>query len=218
MDFNSNRQQKDSQSFRITSNGSIVFNALIPSVKKTNVMDRIELMGPLGQGSCAEVFKAKEIATGEILALKKVSLANDKFRRKHVVNELLAAYEHRNDEGEVNQNIVRFIDTFSYDDEQAVGLLFEYMDRGSLESLVHKVGSIEDEAVLAYIARECLQGILYLHVRQIIHRDIKPSNILHTSQGEIKLSDFGLAKQLVQNKDIRTSTFVGTLKYMAPER
>eukprot|EP01035_Chromulina_nebulosa_P007498 gene7498-10125_t len=74
-----------------------------------------------------------------------------------------------------------------------------------------------NEDWLAYILREVIQGIVYLHSYKYIHRDIKPGNILVNSNGDIKLSDFGVSGWMFTHTKGVAKTFVGTLCYMAPE-
>ena len=90
------------------------------------------------------------------------------------------------------------------------------MDGGSLRNVVQQVGSIP-ESTLANIAFQILWGLAYLKHEKRVHRDLKPSNILINSLGEIKLTDFGVSKDL-QNSIAMCTTFVGTFKYMSPER
>lgn len=62
-----------------------------------------------------------------------------------------------------------------------------------------------------------LCGLTYLHSKNQIHRDIKPANVLLNSVGELKLSDFGISKELIEDIDF-SKTAVGTRSYMSPER
>lgn len=73
------------------------------------------------------------------------------------------------------------------------------MDAGSLEDVIslYRVAKVKpqiDEGVLAKVAIQILCGLSYLHGKNQIHRDIKPANILLNSRGEVKLSDFGIAR------------------------
>lgn len=97
-----------------------------------------------------------------------------------------------------------------------IGVVLEYMDRGSLHDVVIERFDIP-ESVLAAMTYQILWGLAYLHHDGRLHRDIKPSNILINSRGEVKLSDFGIAAQLDEKQGL-AETMVGTFKYMSPER
>eukprot|EP00456_Euglypha_rotunda_P069307 TRINITY_DN6092_c0_g2_i6.p1 TRINITY_DN6092_c0_g2~~TRINITY_DN6092_c0_g2_i6.p1 ORF type:complete len:271 (-),score=22.60 TRINITY_DN6092_c0_g2_i6:22-771(-) len=92
----------------------------------------------------------------------------------------------------------------------------EYMDCGSLAGFVKKRGPIP-EVALRHIFRQVVRGLDYLHTQHYLHRDIKPDNILLHHDGECKIADFGLMTQLRDTMD-QTSTFMGTLAYLSPER
>ena len=97
-------------------------------------------------------------------------------------------------------------------------MILEYMDRGSLESLLsHRNDLILSEEVLAAIAFQIVWGLGYLHYEKILHRDVKPANVLINSAGHIKLSDFGIAKDLGTMESM-SNTSVGTFRYMSLER
>ena len=98
----------------------------------------------------------------------------------------------------------------------AITIALEYMDGGSLANVLSQVGPIP-ERVLASIAYQILWGLAYLKHEKRVHRDVKPSNLLINSKGEIKVTDFGVSKEL-QNSIQMCGTFLGTFKYMSPER
>lgn len=92
----------------------------------------------------------------------------------------------------------------------------QYMNLGSLQDVVVK-GGCRSEMMLSRIAFCMLSGLDHIHRNSMIHRDIKPHNILLSRNGEVKISDFGLARTLNDNTTC-AKTFVGTMMYMAPER
>ena len=95
-------------------------------------------------------------------------------------------------------------------------MILEYMNRGCLQSWVKKNGPL-NEACTSHITRQILIGLAQLHSRFQVHRDIKPANILIDNTGHVKISDFGLMKQL-DGTSAFTKSFVGTMIYLSPER
>jgi serine/threonine protein kinase len=93
----------------------------------------------------------------------------------------------------------------------------EFAEWGTLNDLIQKSPAFLSNDVIRSIVSQLLRGIHYLHSHGIIHRDLKPSNILITQNFEIKICDFCLSKliETVQRSD--SSSFGGTLPYMAPE-
>lgn len=90
----------------------------------------------------------------------------------------------------------------------------EYVESGSLDSLIKKFGKFPENLVAIYI-HQVLQGLVYLHKQGVTHRDIKGANILTTKDGIVKLADFGVATKLT-GSEINNSA-VGTPYWMAPE-
>lgn len=161
----------------------------------------------IGQGACSSVYKARHKDTGDLYALKMFSVY-DKGRRDQLRKEIrmLASIE--------CDTLIQFHGAFYKEGD--VGIILEYMDRGSLEFIVEEGYDIDDYS-LACISYQIMWGLAYLHYDNNLHRDIKPGNVLMNSQGQVKLSDFGICKVL-DDSQAMSDTSVGTFRYMSLER
>lgn len=112
--------------------------------------------------------------------------------------------------------VVAFHDAYTETENGCVCMVMEYMDGGTLQQFISR-GQALSESSLAAVARSVLRGLAEMHAKHQIHRDIKPSNILVDRHGRVKISDFGVVRELTRTGSLAT-TFTGTLTYMSPER
>ena len=111
-----------------------------------------------------------------------------------------------------HENIVKYIDCI--ETEGFLNIILEYIESGSLASIIKKFGAFPESLVSIYV-KQVLKGLEYLHQEGVVHRDIKGANILTTKDGIVKLADFGVATSL--NEDVKSFSLVGTPYWMAPE-
>lgn len=169
--------------------------------------DEYEKIAELGSGNGGVVDCVKHKPTSVIMARKMIMMDVKPAIRKQIVTELKILHECS------SPYIVGYFGAYQCDGE--INIFMEYMDGGSLDLVLRKIGRIP-EPYTRKITYAVLRGLAYLREKHsIIHRDIKPSNILVNSQGEIKICDFGVSGQLI---DSMANTFVGTRSYMSPER
>ncbi|AIN98861.1 mitogen-activated protein kinase [Leishmania panamensis] len=183
--------------------------------KSDAVMNKIKfedlrIGSELGKGSQGKVRVAQHKITGKKYAMKYITFDGDSDDMRSALEAELrqvAAVKHH--------NIVSSYEAFFRDGR--LYIVLEYMDCGTMNSLIeqHPEGFTED--MLAYIARELFRGLEFLHQLNMIHRDIKPANVLANTKGEIKISDFGVAKTL-SGDDMQTLSAQGSMPYMSPER
>mmetsp|Transcript_70089 Transcript_70089/g.146147 ORF Transcript_70089/g.146147 Transcript_70089/m.146147 type:complete len:297 (+) Transcript_70089:109-999(+) len=164
----------------------------------------------LGKGKSGTVHKAVHPPTGKVVALKVVTIALQN-NADEVTRQLGDLYR------STHPNVAAFHGAEYNRAKQCMLIAFEYMSRRSLKDLVVKNGSIP-EAVMSIGCKHVLAGLNYLHnTRRIVHRDIKPSNVLVNGEGEFKITDFGMSKELTDAIP-QGQTWVGTSLYMSPER
>lgn len=81
----------------------------------------------------------------------------------------------------------------SFASESHLNIILEYVENGSIESLIRNFGGFRHETLIQIYIQQVLRGLDYLHSQGVIHRDIKGGNILTTKDGIVKLADFGVA-------------------------
>ncbi|AIN96905.1 protein kinase, putative [Leishmania panamensis] len=178
-------------------------------VREEDPKEMFEIIESVGVGNFGVVLKARNRVTGDIVAIKQVPLSDtDKEDLDIIVKEveILQECDH--------PNIVRFYGTY-----QSMGVLWivmEYCEGGSVDMAYDQLRRPLSEPLIAYVCRQALLGLLYLHERHVIHRDIKGSNLLLTKGGQVKLADFGVSTVLKHTLSRRNS-FIGTALWMAPE-
>ncbi|PUZ36976.1 hypothetical protein GQ55_9G081000 [Panicum hallii var. hallii] len=178
------------------------------SITREDPSTKYELLHELGKGSYGAVYKARDLRTQELVAVKIISLTEGEEGYEDIRGEIemLQQCSH--------PNVVRYFG--SYQGEEYLWIIMEYCGGGSVADLIGITEEPLDESQIAYICREALKGLAYLHSIFKVHRDIKGGNILLTEQGEVKLGDFGVAAQLTRTMSKR-NTFIGTPHWMAPE-
>ncbi|KAJ7515528.1 hypothetical protein O6H91_22G016800 [Diphasiastrum complanatum] len=169
---------------------------------------KYELLNELGKGSYGAVYKARDLKTSELVAIKVISLSQGEEGYDEIRGEIEMLQQCN------HPNVVRYLG--SYQGEDYLWIVMEYCGGGSVADLMSITDEALEEHQIAYICKEALKGLSYLHSIFKVHRDIKGGNILLTEQGEVKLGDFGVAAQLTRTMSKR-NTFIGTPHWMAPE-
>lgn len=165
----------------------------------------------LGEGQFATVYKACDVETNTIVAVKKIKIGN-KEELKDGINrtalreiKLLRELKHT--------NVINLMDVFGQKSD--ISLVFDFMDT-DLEVIIKDNNIVLTPANVKSYMLMTLQGLEYLHNNWILHRDLKPNNLLVNSSGVLKIGDFGLAKFFGSPNRVYTHQVV-TRWYRCPE-
>lgn len=173
------------------------------------VADRYEILGKIGAGGMSDVYKAKDLTLGRFVAIKvlKAEFSEDlnfvtKFRTEA---QSAAGLEH--------PNIVNIYDVGS--EKGMHYIVMEYVEGITLKTYIEKKGQLAFKEAVS-IAIQVGRGIEAAHAKNIIHRDIKPQNIIISTEGKVKVTDFGIARAASANTI--SSDVMGSVHYSSPEQ
>ncbi len=170
-----------------------------------------QIVGKLGRGGMGTVFEGVNLETGEPAAVKLLSAAlaeEEGFRGRFEAEiETLRKLNH--------PNIVRL---FGFgEDDARLFYAMELIDGNSLEEELGRGRRFDWREVVRIVIEIC-RALRHAHDRGVIHRDIKPGNLLLTADGQVKLSDFGIARLFGNTRLTSAGSVLGTAEYMAPEQ
>ncbi|XP_047315726.1 probable serine/threonine-protein kinase At1g09600 [Impatiens glandulifera] len=173
--------------------------------------DSFEKLDKIGQGTYSSVYKARDLETGLIVALKKVRFANmDPESVRFMAREILIL--RRLD----HPNIMRLEGLVTSRVSGNLYLVFEYMDH-DLAGLASSPTIKFSEPQIKCYMEQLFLGLEHCHNRGVLHRDIKGSNLLIDNKGNLKIGDFGLATFFHPNQKQPLTSRVVTLWYRPPE-
>ena len=171
------------------------------------IAGRYRLVALLGRGGMGEVYRADDLTLDQPVALKFLNegVAADHGRLAQFHNELRIARQVS------HKNVCRLYDLGDADGRRF--LTMEYVDGEDLGALLRRIGRFpEDKAI--DMARQLCAGVAAAHERGVLHRDLKPANVMLDGEGNIRITDFGIATAGGDDSDV----LAGTPQYMAPEQ
>ncbi|GAA5495673.1 serine/threonine-protein kinase PknD [Rubritalea halochordaticola] len=179
-------------------------------------LEGYEIKEVLGRGAMGVVYKAEHVELGRVVALKVFSPqkeGNELFvERLKREGRLMAQLEHPNVLGIYNAGLM---------EDETPYLVLEYVEGGDLQKRLRKERRLGKKEAIRIAVRVC-NALSAVHSLGIVHRDIKPANVLLGEDGSVKVSDFGISKEMQEAVShgglTLTGTTVGTVDYMSPEQ
>ncbi|XVE92199.1 hypothetical protein REPUB_Repub01dG0076500 [Reevesia pubescens] len=187
-----------------------------PPLRSVNMLqgcrsvDEFERLNKIDEGTYGVVYRAKDKKTGEIVALKKVKMEKERegfpLTSLREINILLSFH---------HSSIVDVKEVVVGNNLDSIFMVMEYMEH-DLKGLMETMKQPFSQSEVKCLMLQLLEGVKYLHDNWVLHRDLKTSNLLLNNQGELKICDFGLARQYGSPLKPYTHLVV-TLWYRAPE-
>ena len=173
-------------------------------------LDQYQILGVVGEGVSATVYKALDTASQSLVALKVLSphlqtdaITLERFKREIQITRLLN-----------HPQIVSIYDLIRDGNETC--LVMEYLEGQNLKDYIAAHQPLPVETIVS-ILRQALDVLSVCHAKNVIHRDLKPQNIIVGDGAAIRLVDFGIAKMTTASDLTQTGTSIGSPEYMAPE-
>lgn len=182
-----------------------------PGTREQLVGGRFEILSTLGEGGMGVVYKARDHALDDVVALKtlKSEIYGDALVLERLKSELKLA------RSVTHPNVLRTYDFGEIDGSPFISM--EYVEGIDLEELLATSGRLPYSAGL-HVARHLCRGLAAVHAQGVLHRDIKPANLILQPNGNAKLMDFGIARPARDLRAEEKGKIIGTPDYMAPEQ
>jgi serine/threonine protein kinase len=166
----------------------------------------------IGEGAFGKVYQGFDEEQGRLIAIKELDLA--KVNKKNIIDMSELELEINILSKLYHKNIVKYYGVVR--SQESINIILEYCIGGSVAKILETYKNLPESIIRKY-TQQILEGLEYLHSHNIIHRDIKGANILVDRDGVCKLSDFGGAKIMEDEIDLKKQSFRGTPNWMAPE-
>ncbi len=173
---------------------------------------RYELLALSGVGGMANVYKATDLQSGRVVAVK---ILRDEFLNNP---ELVRRFKNESKAISLlnNDNIVKVYDVSVSDSIQYI--VMEYVEGMSLADYIEKSGGKLKWKIAVFFTEQILSALSHAHEKGVVHRDIKPHNIMLMQNGSIKIMDFGIARLSRSDSRTMTEKAIGSVHYISPEQ
>ncbi len=172
---------------------------------------KYEVTGPLGEGGMATVYRGRRLSDGRSVAIK---ILREQYAHD---TEFVARFE-REAQAVARLSHPHMVQVFdSGRDGDVHYIVMEFVEGEDLKTLLRRVQALSEQRAREIGAQVC-EVLAYAHAEGIVHRDIKPQNILLTFDGQVKVTDFGIARALASAAITETGTVLGSVQYLSPEQ
>jgi eukaryotic-like serine/threonine-protein kinase len=180
----------------------------MPRILDVEKVGSFKVIEKIGEGGMAIIYKASQPSLNRTVVIKKLKDPNNEIIERFKKEALVSA--------SLSQENVLSIYDFIYHG-RSYYLIMEYVDGFDMHDILDYMSPLSP-VISSLLIREIAKGLEYTHNKNVIHRDIKPSNILISKEGDVKLIDFGVAKDEAPSKLTITGMIIGTPSYMSPEQ
>jgi serine/threonine protein kinase len=187
-------------------------NEFVPSK-----IDKYSILNEIGRGGMGSVYLAIDEVLNRKVAIKELKIDEQKKKDPEAYSILIRRFKK---EAQVlaqlnHKNIVSVFDIIDQNQNQYI--IMEYLNGKNLEELLNIKGMFSIEEAITVVGDTCL-ALDYIHKKSIIHRDVKPSNIIILEDDTVKLTDFGVTRDLNSATMTQDGSLVGTIAYASPEQ
>ncbi len=181
------------------------------------VLGKYEILDEVGRGGMGVVYRARDVRINRTVAIKEL-LINPSLAK--AADEIIARF-HREAQtagGLSHPNVVTIHDFGADSGNHYIAM--EFIEGKNLKEYMEEGHDFSDEELIDILIQIC-EGMQHAHERKVIHRDIKPDNISITAKGDVKITDFGIARMSTTNPMMsmtQDGTMLGTLGYISPEQ
>jgi len=187
---------------------------IVEGLPQRPTLGRYEIIKELGRGAMGVVYLAKDPKINRTVAIKTIELGGDleQAEREHIITRF---YREAEAAGKLSHpNIIKVYD--AGEEEDLAYLAIEYLEGEDLKKYCVKGNLLPLERAIEVVMKVA-DALAYAHSQGVVHRDIKPANIMLLKNGDVRVTDFGIAR-ISGSTATQTGTVLGTPSYMSPEQ